>query len=115
MNSFKKKDSKKLVDVAMGRVPASLVIKNGRWVCVQTGEIIGNTDVAISDQRIAFVGDNADHCIGDNTKVVDAQNKYLVPGLIDAHMHIRIWHVNRDRICAGSASERYDDDDGRSP
>ncbi len=88
MDSFKKKDSKKLVDVAMGRVPASLVIKNARWVCVQTGEMIDNTSVAISDQRIAFVGENADHCIGKNTQVIDAQHKYLVPGLIDAHMHI---------------------------
>lgn len=88
MDSFKKKDSKKLVDVAMGRVPASLVIKNGRWVCVQTGEIIENTDVAISDHRIAFVGENADHCVGKDTTIIDAQQKYLVPGLIDAHMHV---------------------------
>lgn len=88
MDSFKKKDSKKLVDVAMGRVPAALVVKNAKWVCVQTGEMINNTSVAISDHRIAFVGENADHCIGKNTQVIDAQHKYLVPGLIDAHMHI---------------------------
>lgn len=85
---FKQKDSKKLVDVAMGRQPASLVLKNGRWVCVQTGEIIDNIDVAISGQRIAYVGENADHCIGENTKVFDAESKYLLPGLIDGHMHI---------------------------
>lgn len=88
MDSFKQKDSKKLVNVAMGRQPASLVIKNGRWVCVQTGEIIDNIDVAISGQRIAYVGENADHCIGENTKVLNAESNYLVPGLIDGHMHI---------------------------
>ncbi len=85
---FKQKDSKKLVDVAMGRQPASLVIKNGRWVCVQTGEIIDNIDIAISGQRIAYVGENAEHCIGENTTVLNAESKYLVPGLIDGHMHI---------------------------
>lgn len=85
---FKQKDSKKLVDVAMGRQPASLVIKNGRWVCVQTGEIIDNIDIAISDQRIAYVGESAEHCIGKNTTVLNAESKYLVPGLIDGHMHI---------------------------
>jgi len=85
---FKQKDSKKLVDVAMGRQPASLVIKNGRWVCVQTGEIIDNIDIAISGQRIAYVGENAEHCIGKNTTVLNAESKYLVPGLIDGHMHI---------------------------
>ncbi|PKO06857.1 MAG: adenine deaminase [Chloroflexi bacterium HGW-Chloroflexi-3] len=88
MDSFKQKDSKQLVNVAMGRKTASLVIKNGRWVCVQTGEIIENIDVAISGQRIAYVGENADHCIGLNTKVLDAESNYLVPGLIDGHMHV---------------------------
>lgn len=88
MSSFKQKDTRKLVDVAMGRAPASIVIKNGKWMCVQTGEIIDNTDIAIVDGRIAFVGVNADHCIGDDTKIIDAEMKYLVPGLIDSHMHI---------------------------
>lgn len=88
MDSFKRKDSKVLVDVAMGRKPASLVIRNGKWVCVQTGEIIEHTDIAVIDQRIAFVGENAEHCIGDETSVIDAKGNYLVPGLIDAHMHV---------------------------
>lgn len=88
MDSFKQKDSRNLVDVAMGRKPASLVIKNGRWVCVQTGEIIEKTDIAVIDERIAFVGENADHCIGNETKVIDANRKFLVPGLIDSHMHV---------------------------
>ena len=88
MDSFKQKDSRILVDVAMGRKPASLVIKNGKWVCVQTGEIIEKTDIAVVDERIALVGENADHCIGNETKVIDANGKYLVPGLIDSHMHV---------------------------
>lgn len=88
MSSFKQKDSRKLVDVAMGRKPATIVIKNGKWVCVQTGEILEKTDIAIVDQRIAFVGGDASHCIGKETEVIDAFGKHLVPGLIDAHMHV---------------------------
>ena len=80
--------SKSLVDVAMGRSPADLVIRNGRWVCVQSGEIIPGTDIAIKDDRIAYVGEDASHTIGDLTKVIDAEDKYLVPGLLDGHMHI---------------------------
>ena len=41
------KRTRKLVDVAMGRTDADLVITNGQWVCVQSGEIIPNTDIAI--------------------------------------------------------------------
>jgi adenine deaminase len=80
--------SQTLVNVTMGRTPADLVIKNGQWVCVQTGEIIPNTDIAIVDQHIAYVGENADHTIGMQTQVIDAGGRYLVPGLLDAHMHV---------------------------
>ncbi len=79
---------KALVDVAMGRAPADIVIRNGRWVSVQSGEILPGTDIAIKGQRIAFVGPDASHTIGEGTQVVDADGMYLVPGLLDAHMHI---------------------------
>lgn len=77
-----------LVDVAMGRAHADLVIRNGRWVSVQSGEIIPNTDVAVVQGHIAFVGRDASHAIGKKTKVIDAKGKYLVPGLLDGHMHV---------------------------
>jgi adenine deaminase len=80
--------SLRLVDVAMGREPADLVIRDGRWVCVQSGEIIDGTDVAIVGGRIAFIGADAEHCIGPDTQVVDAEGCYLSPGLLDGHMHI---------------------------
>ena len=80
--------TKKLVDVAMGRSPADIVVRNGVWVSVQSGEFVPKTDIAIVDGHIAYVGDNASHCIGDETKVIDAAGKHLVPGLLDAHMHV---------------------------
>ena len=77
-----------LVDVAMGRIPADLVIQNGQWVSVQSGEIIPGSDVAIKDGHIAYVGEDASHTIGKKTKVIDAKGRYLVPGLLDGHMHV---------------------------
>jgi len=77
-----------LVDVAMGRIPADLVIRNGRWVCVQSGEILPGTDIAILGERIAYVGPDASHCMGAESEVLDAQDRYLVPGLLDGHVHI---------------------------
>ena len=77
-----------LVDVAMGRQPADLLIKNGRWLNVHSGEIIPNTDVAICGSRIAYVGEDASHTMGEKTKVVKANGRYLIPGLCDAHMHV---------------------------
>jgi adenine deaminase len=72
----------------MGRAHADLVIRGGKWVSVQSGEIIPGTDVAVVDGHVAYVGSDASHSIGDKTKVVDAQGRYLVPGLLDAHMHV---------------------------
>ncbi len=77
-----------LVDVAMGRTPADLVIRNGRWVNVYSGEIIPHTDIAVKAGRFAYVGADASHTIGEGTKVIDAAGRYLVPGLCDAHMHV---------------------------
>ena len=77
-----------LVAVAMGREPADVVVRNGRWVCVQSGEIIDHTDIAIKAGHFAFVGPDAGHCIGPTTKVIEANNRYVVPGLLDAHMHV---------------------------
>ena len=77
-----------LVDVAMGREKADLVIRNGQWICVQSGEILPETDIAVLKDRIAYVGEDASHTIGENTKIIDADGKYLVPGLLDAHMHV---------------------------
>ena len=82
-----------LVDVAMGRAPADLVIRNGQWVCVQSGEIIPNTDIAVKGQRIAYVGPDASHTIDEHTEIVDADGQYLVPGLLDGHMHIESGQV----------------------
>jgi adenine deaminase len=83
-----KKLTRTLVDVAMGRIPADLVILNGKWVCVQTGEILPGSDIAIKDGHVAYVGEDAHHAIGKDTQVIDAKGRYLVPGLLDGHMHV---------------------------
>jgi adenine deaminase len=80
--------SQTLVDVAMGRAPADLVIREGQWVCVQTGEIVPHMDIAVVDGRIAYVGEDASHAIGRGTQVLEAEGAFLVPGLLDAHMHV---------------------------
>lgn len=80
--------AKTLVDVAMGRVPADTVIRGGKWVNVHSGEIIKDTSIAISCGRFAYVGPDASHTIGPDTRLIEAQGRYLVPGLCDAHMHV---------------------------
>ncbi|MBK8615619.1 MAG: adenine deaminase [Anaerolineales bacterium] len=80
--------TRSLVDVAMGRAHADLVIRGGKWVSVQSGEIIPNTDIAVVNGHIAYVGSDASHTIGKKTQVIEAKGRFLVPGLLDAHMHV---------------------------
>ena len=77
-----------LIDVAMGRQPADLVLRKGIWVCVQSGEFIPDTDIAITDGHIAYVGPDASPAIGKQTRVIEANGCYLMPGLLDGHMHV---------------------------
>ncbi len=78
----------RLVEIAAGRAHADLVIRGGAWVNVHTREVIEDTDIAIGDGRVAYVGPDAGPAIGPDTQVIEAAGRYMVPGLIDAHMHV---------------------------
>ena len=88
-----------LVDVAMGRAPADLVVRNGIWVNVHSGECLPATDIAVKDGRFAYCGPDAGHAIGPDTVVVDAAGRYLVPGLCDAHMHVESGMITVTEFC----------------
>ncbi|WP_093091785.1 adenine deaminase [Shimia aestuarii] len=78
----------RLVAVAAGRDAADTVIRNGQWVNVHTREILPNSDIAMAEGRIAYVGPDASHCIGPDTEIIEATGRFMIPGLCDAHMHI---------------------------
>ncbi len=78
----------RLVAVAAGREKADLVIRGGKLVNVQSREILDGWQVAVAAGRFAYVGPDASHCIGPDTRVIDADGRYLIPGLCDGHMHI---------------------------
>ena len=78
----------RLVEIAAGRATADLVIRGGIWVNVHTRELIEGMDIAIADGRVAYVGPDAAPAIGPATQVIEAQGRYMLPGLIDAHMHV---------------------------
>jgi adenine deaminase len=65
-----------------------MVIRGGIWVNVHTREALPGHDVAIVAGRIAYVGPDASYCTGPDTQVIEADGRYVLPGLCDAHMHI---------------------------
>ena len=77
----------RLIRVALGDEPAETVVRGARVVNVFTREIVA-ADVVIAAGRIAAVGDSAEQLIGPDTEIIDADGRYLAPGLIDPHMHL---------------------------
>ena len=71
------------IEVARGIRPADLLLRGGMVVNVLTGEVY-KTNVAISGGVIAGVGDY----YSDGIEIQDTEGLYLLPGLIDAHVHI---------------------------
>ncbi|WP_171240518.1 adenine deaminase [Ruegeria sp. HKCCA5491] len=78
----------RLIAVAAGREAADLVIRGGSWVNVHSREVRPGHDIAIASGRIAFVGPDASHCVGPDTRIIKANGRFMLPGLCDAHMHI---------------------------
>jgi adenine deaminase len=74
-----------LMDVSLGKKEADLAIVNGQIVNVYTKEIYPG-GVAVAGNIIVAVGD-VGYCIGSETKVIDAEGKYILPGFIDGHIH----------------------------
>ena len=91
LNKFCKKPlyevTRTMANVAMGVQKAEMVIRNAKLVNVCTAEIQEGIDVAIAEGRIALVGD-ASHCIGADTKIIDATGQFIAPGFMDAHIHV---------------------------
>jgi len=75
-------DLNRFLTIARGDEPADLVLRNGRVINVYTGEII-NTDVALTGDTIVGLGSEY-----RGVEEVDLGNRYVCPGLIDAHVHI---------------------------
>jgi len=70
------------IEMASGRKPADMVLRGGRILDVFTGALI-SSDLAIRGERIVGIGKGYHGLVE-----MDLDNRIVVPGLIDAHVHI---------------------------
>jgi len=80
--------TRELAATARGEIPATLVVRGGTLVSVTSGELLPNMSVAVRGSRIAYVGPDASHTLGDETRIVEAEGRYIAPGFLDGHCHI---------------------------
>ena len=69
----------------------TILIKNATvWTNEKEG-ILTNTDVLVTNGKIAAIGKNLNSA---GARVIDGTGKYLTPGIIDEHSHIAVASIN---------------------
>ncbi|MGP1589553.1 MAG: adenine deaminase [Oribacterium sp.] len=93
---MKYQDYKRLSPYTLGKKRAELVLKNAHVVNVFTGEIL-DCAVAVQDGVIVGVGDY------EGEQELDLGGQYLLPGLIDAHLHLESTMVSPNELVSTAA------------
>lgn len=70
------------IQQARGEIPADLVLRGAKVLCVVTGTYIEG-DVAICGDTIVGIGAGY-----DGARIIELHGQILVPGFIDTHLHI---------------------------
>ena len=70
------------IDQGTGRVSADIVLKNGSYFDLVTGEII-KSDIAICGDTIVGTAESY-----QGLREIDITGRIVVPGFIDTHLHI---------------------------
>ncbi|MBU1276136.1 MAG: amidohydrolase family protein [Proteobacteria bacterium] len=78
----------RLTQVALGDQPAEAVIRRARVVNVFDHSVSEPISVALAQGRVAGLGQEPPAWQGPETQVTDAQGRFLIPGLVDAHTHL---------------------------
>ena len=87
---MEKRTLKRLIDVAAGRIPADLCLKNCKVIDVYNRQVFAG-DIYIADGLIAGFGDDT---FVDALDTYDVKGKYIAPGFIDSHVHIESSHLS---------------------
>lgn len=89
MNLQKRRE---LVEVALGKREADIVLKNGNLINVFSGEIY-KANIYIYDKYIANIVECDLDTISLGKNIIDIDGKFVSPGFIDSHVHVESSHL----------------------
>ena len=79
----KDKDTiRRLTQASLGEIKADLVVTGGRLINVYSGEVLEGMEMAVTSGRICYLGPSAEHTRGEETRVIDAQARWVAPDLL---------------------------------
>ena len=73
----------------MPKPEGTVALTGATVVTMQGDEVIPNGTIVVTDNRIAAVGPSNSVQVPQDARVIDVAGKTIIPGLIDAHAHIR--------------------------
>ena len=71
--------------------PKSLI--KGTLINPETGLILKNSVIIIRNDKIIKVGKKGDFSLPPDIDVIECSGKYIIPGLIDMHIHLEFWSL----------------------
>ncbi|MBP1853372.1 adenine deaminase [Rhizobium halophytocola] len=75
-------DLENRIDQGVGRAPADIVLKGGRFFDLVTGDLVASDIALCGDTVVGTCGDY------EGREVIDISGQIVVPGFIDTHLHI---------------------------
>jgi imidazolonepropionase-like amidohydrolase len=79
-----------------------LVIRNCHWLDTDRMEMRPDSTITIEDGRIAAIGPSDS---GNADQTIDAKGRFVIPGLIDAHVHFRLATMDFRKLASWSEVE----------
>jgi len=67
------------------------VLVGGTLINPETGLILKNSIIIIRNDKIIKVGKKGDFNVSPDADIIECSGKYIIPGLIDMHIHIEFW------------------------
>jgi imidazolonepropionase-like amidohydrolase len=86
---------------------AQIRIQNGTIINGNGGQPISNGVLLIEDNRIKAVGRAADIPMSDQQVVIDANAGFILPGLIDTHVHLVLENLSLTNLISQPFSLRF--------
>ena len=80
------------VEMPRDRPSGTVVLRGGRALTMNGHEIIENSDVVVTDNRIVYVGAQGEGEVPEGAEIVDVSGKTVIPGYVDTHYHAQ-WLV----------------------
>ena len=88
MLTMSREQRTEVIQTALGKVKADVVLAGGQLVNVYSGEILPDVWVAVKGNRVAYVGIPHLELVDDDTTIYELEGRFLLPGFIDGHTHL---------------------------